>query len=276
MKSLDLQIIGRCQNVLSQHAAWLSLPGMGDTYDVAASVADVAELLGVMGKCCGRTYPPLDFPGSQGNEDSILEQLLPPPMMGAYVDVGAGEPKQCSNTWKFYNRGWRGLLIEPLPAFIQQLTRWRPGDCVFPVAASDYSGMMPFYVDGIVSSSLADWSISAPTRPQAVECMTMADILSVSDFQHIGDECSLCSIDVEGHERQVLSGIPWDTFRPKVFCVEYRKYETKCEGKDLSGEWEPILLTNGYRLHATTLLNKIYVLDTIPTEEASSITAQQS
>ena len=252
------QIVAHCRNVLSQHAAWMSvLPGL-DSHGLADQVRDAALLLDAIGDCCRRTYPNITCHGSQCEEDTILAELLPEPT-GVYVDLGAGEPMQCSNTWQFYKRGWRGLLVEPHPAFVYQLARWRPGDCVFPVAVSDRSGMVPFYVDGTVSSCQSDWSNSAPDRPQAVECMTATDILALPDFQGFRGDCSLCSIDVEGHERHVLTGIPWDVFTPKVFCVEYLKYATDDTRDDLSPEWEPILLEHGYTLHATTLLNKIYI-----------------
>ena len=66
-----------------------------------------------------RTYlecnvPTITRDGSQFDEDEILAGLLPEEF-GVYVDIGAFDPVECSNTWQFYKRGWRGLLVEPLP-----------------------------------------------------------------------------------------------------------------------------------------------------------------
>ena len=40
---------------------------------------------------------------------------------GTYVDVGAADPVDDSVTAAFYQRGWRGLNIEPVPSFAAAL-----------------------------------------------------------------------------------------------------------------------------------------------------------
>jgi len=259
MNSLDSGLIEYCRGILQQHANWVyGLPELG-SHKIAPKITQIAELLKAFTECYQRTYKPATAPGSQCQEDAILEELFPEPKVGTYVDIGAGEPSQCSNTWALYQRGWRGLLVEPLPEFVFQLIRWRPGDTIFPVAASNRTGIVPFFIDSSVSSTLVGWSENAPKKPLAAECMDIAEILDMPDFRRFRDTCDLCSIDVEGHEPQVLAGIPWDLFHPKVFCVEYRKYDSSSMGADLTDQWEPILLEHGYVLHATTVLNKIYV-----------------
>jgi len=270
---LDPNVIEHCRNVLVQYSNWIHGLPNGNNEETAEGIREVAGIMAAFRDCYNRTERIHECAGSQCGEDSILAELLPD-QRGIYIDIGAGEPVQCSNTWAFYERGWRGLLIEPLPEHILQLVRYRPGDAVFPVAASNRTGAVPFYSDGTVSSCLQGWSKTAPKSPMAVECMAIAEILDMPDFQCYRNECSLCSIDVEGHESAVLSNLPWDQFSPEVFCVEYRKYETDRLGDDISAEWEPILIENGYRLHATTALNKIYVLGaqgTVDTEEAEEI-----
>ena len=71
------------------------------------------KLLGQIDRLLGRSYPNVSRRGSQCEEDEILREFLPGG--GTYVDIGAGEPVQCSNTWAFYERGWRGLLVEEFP-----------------------------------------------------------------------------------------------------------------------------------------------------------------
>ena len=50
---------------------------------------------------------------SQYGEDKVLRVLLPE-KFGTYLDIGSGHPKRNSNTFWFYRRGWRGILVEPL------------------------------------------------------------------------------------------------------------------------------------------------------------------
>lgn len=202
-----------------------------------------------------RTYSRPEPYGSQAGEDAILAELLPE-SNGVYVDVGAGEPISCSNTFQLWNRGWRGLLIEPRKDAVWDLCSRRYGDYVYPAAASNIDGYGQLHLHGSVSSLQADWNIAE----QALTfCPTERLSSILAKFPSIRDACLLCSIDVEGHEREVLEGIDWVTFRPRVFCIEYIIYGVSPPNNENTERWEPLLLAQGYKLHQTTALNKIYV-----------------
>lgn len=47
------------------------------------------------------------------NEDNVLDWLTGYKKTGVYVDVGANHPDRMNNTKLFYERGWRGINIEP-------------------------------------------------------------------------------------------------------------------------------------------------------------------
>src|ERR1043166_5586415 len=47
---------------------------------------------------------------------------------GFYVDVGAFAPKQFSNTYSFYQRGWRGINIDATPGSSALFKKVRPRD----------------------------------------------------------------------------------------------------------------------------------------------------
>jgi FkbM family methyltransferase len=190
----------------------------------------------------------------QEGEVPIIRQFLPPGP-ACYVDVGAGHALSCSNTWAFYLEGWRGVLIEPLPTFWYDLLRLRPGDHVVPFAASNAKGIARLRAAEGCSSMRLDWSI-AEQAEILVETDTLAAILGL--YPDVRDNCQLCSIDVEGLEREVLEGIDWNSFHPAVFVVEYRKFESDRLGADLSSEWESILLGQGYERVGKTPLNYIY------------------
>ena len=54
---------------------------------------------------------------AQNNEDVLLWRALGHVRDGFYIDVGANDPVEHSVTKAFYDAGWRGISIEPLPAF---------------------------------------------------------------------------------------------------------------------------------------------------------------
>ena len=200
---------------------------------------------------------------SQGQcgEVEILRKYLPEGPI-TYIDIGAGDPDSCSNTWAFYQQGGSGLLIEPLPTFWYRLLRLRPRDRLLPIAASNTKGVARLRACGPCSSMRPDWSIHEHAN-LLVETDTIENILL--DYPTIRDNCQLCSIDVEGHEKQVLEGINWDTFHPGVIIVECMTFDESGPGTNLSAEWEPILIQNGYRRVAETAMNYIYT--NIPAEE---------
>jgi FkbM family methyltransferase len=208
----------------------------------------------------------------QENEREILDELQQAqllPGLGYYLDVGAGWPLEGSNTYFLYQRGWRGLLVEPLSDTWWSTLRYRPGDWLYPIAASNRTGNAVLRVCEHCSSLEPDWPIQE-TRSPLIEVAPLSFILN--EFPTIRDGCHLCSIDVEGHEKQVLEGIDFQTFRPLVFIVEALKFSPAL-GYDAGGapilpvreelwpQWEPILLEAGYRFYkkTTTGLNRFYL-----------------
>lgn len=61
---------------------------------------------------------------AQNGEDVILNRLFPPEYKGFYVDAGAAHPDVHSVTRHFYERGWRGINIEPLQNFYDLVGSW--------------------------------------------------------------------------------------------------------------------------------------------------------
>ena len=104
---------------------------------------------------------------------------------------------------------------------MSRLLRHRPGDAVLPVAFSNAAGHAVLHVSGSVSSFEAEWPIT-PQANHVVELLTTREGLAL--FPWIRDLCDLCSIDVEGFERQVLEGIDFSLFKPRVFIVEAIQY----------------------------------------------------
>lgn len=189
--------------------------------------------------------------GSQYEEDQLLELLLPE-KRGHYVDIGAAHPRHLSNTLKLYERGWRGLLIEPRAEAWFDLMASRAGDYVYPRAVSDVIGKAPLRIQGELSSLDAAWPIEH-TRIELVDTETLAFILD--KFPTIRDSCGLLSVDVEGYEGPVFAGTDFKAFRPKVIVVEAWSYD----GREMYPEWEPGLLESGYFFVTETRLNRFYV-----------------
>jgi hypothetical protein len=83
---------------------------------------------------------------SQNCEDVLLHRALRSISKGHYVDVGAGDPKINSVTKAFYDAGWTGINVEPLPFRFQRLVAERPRDVNLGIVVSDTNGTVPFFV----------------------------------------------------------------------------------------------------------------------------------
>src|SRR5690606_979893 len=97
---------------------------------------------------------------AQNFEDIILWRALKHVEIGFYIDVGAGDPQEYSVTKAFYERGWRGINIEPVPQWYEKLVQERPKDINLPFAAGDQEGEMVLYKLTNTELSTLDKSIA--------------------------------------------------------------------------------------------------------------------
>ena len=63
---------------------------------------------------------------AQNREDVILNGFFEGRDKGFYVDVGAGNPVDDSVTKLFYDKGWHGINIEPIPHIYKELEKQTP------------------------------------------------------------------------------------------------------------------------------------------------------
>jgi FkbM family methyltransferase len=176
-----------------------------------------------------------------------------------YVDVGANEPRALSITASLYDLGWRGLLIEADPELAHELGTFRPGDTVVEMAAAAGPGELTFHrVPGTGLGTLdAGEAAHARARGFDVDAVTViTDSLdAILDRLEPGD-IHFMSIDVEGAEAVVLSGLSLDRHRPWVLCIEAVHPGTD---ERSSASWEPGLLARGYSFCAFDGVNCWYV-----------------
>lgn len=191
---------------------------------------------------------------SQDMEDVILASILKGVRNGFYVDVGANSPDIYSVTKLFYENGWSGINIEPLPDVFNELCAKRERDINLNVGIGNAPGIMTLHIDNMCSTLsdavVADNHIENNPTLQ-VEVRTLADVLNEVKPEQI----HFVKIDVEGFEKQVLEGMDWN-YRPWAFCIESTKPNTVIPCYE---EWEYILLEHGYILKEEHGINRFYI-----------------
>jgi FkbM family methyltransferase len=140
---------------------------------------------------------------------------------GFFVDVGANDPFDGSQSWHLEQRGWNGILVEPQPELARELIRQRKAK-VFAVACSspkNFGQRLPFYVAGPMSS--LDRNKMAPGAK--AEAVIEVPIRTLDDLLVEGgapQPIDFLSVDVEGHETEVLCGFDASRWRPRLILVE--------------------------------------------------------
>jgi FkbM family methyltransferase len=199
---------------------------------------------------------------AQFYEDYILGYVFKDQKSGFYVDVGANDPDESSVTKYFYLAGWRGINIEPIPELVEKLNKARPEDTNKGVAISDRPGQLTFY-KGVKASGLSTLSpkIAAAHRAKGFEFTTIripVTTLNAVLDEHAKDrsEITFMNVDVEGFEKQVLSGIDFKRYHPRVIMAESTAPLTEVATHQV---WESILIGNGYIFAIDDGLNRYYV-----------------
>ena len=164
---------------------------------------------------------------SQNFEDVLLARCFEGVGRGFYVDVGAEDPDIGSVTRHFYELGWRGLNVEPVPDYHRRLQQRRPRDLNLAVAASDRDGLELelTVVPGTGLSSLAPQLGRTPentaggadgTHRIRVRTARLDTLLVWAQLPRI----DFLKVDVEGHERAVLEGLDLAVHRPRLIVIE--------------------------------------------------------
>jgi FkbM family methyltransferase len=172
-------------------------------------------------------HPEAKLSFSQEGEDLVLLRTLEmnSGRSGFYVDVGAHSPKWYSNTFLLYQQGWRGINIDATSGVARKFARVRPADTTLEVVVGNGDTKEFIDFEGHALSGLASKQMSerieqgvAVKSRRIVKTVPLSAILEshMSPAQKI----DLLTIDVEGHEEEVLKSNDWNRYRPRVIIVE--------------------------------------------------------
>jgi FkbM family methyltransferase len=154
---------------------------------------------------------------------------------GIFVEAGANDGETQSNTAYFArHRGWRGLLVEPIPELAARCRAARLESAVENCALVASDGQsVPMTYCGLMSVVDGGWSDPEAERAHVeigrqIQSLTTYHLdvpgrsLSALLDQHKITHVDLLSLDVEGFERQALEGLDLRRHPPRFILVEAR------------------------------------------------------
>jgi FkbM family methyltransferase len=204
---------------------------------------------------------------SQCGEDLIIDFIFGLLKINnpTYLDIGAHHPYYLSNTSLFYNRGCKGVSVEPDSDLFQVIKKERPNETSLNVGVSEqHGGNADFYIMNVptlntFSKSEAERYASFPDKK--IKKVVQIPLLNVNTIikDYFNEETpNFVSIDVEGMDLLIVKSFDFEKHRPEVICIEtliYTEDNTEEKQKDIID----YVLSKGYFLFADTYINSIFV-----------------
>jgi FkbM family methyltransferase len=199
---------------------------------------------------------------AQNFEDVLLWRVFEDVQPGFYLDVGAFDPVLDSVSRSFFEAGWRGAHVEPVPAFAAALRANRADEIVFECAAGAAPGQATLTVrPGTGRSSLRHDAAVGGSGAAALQEYELVEVRvrTVTDMlDEAGKSPLWLKVDCEGTEHQVLAGWDRSRYRPWVAVIEAVDPVTLEPNAHL---WEDDILTSGYRLVYDDRINRFYAAE---------------
>lgn len=164
---------------------------------------------------------------SQFGEDQILNKIFKGKQQGLCIEVGGFDGIQLSNSYFFEKLGWDCIVIEPIPELCEAIQKKRTSQ-ILNIAVGSYTGETKFYVtEGVTALSTLEFSRSHLERVKSaggnireihVKIDTLDNLLEAENVK--GKEIDFITIDVEGHELDVLQGFSIQKYEPRIILIE--------------------------------------------------------
>jgi FkbM family methyltransferase len=171
---------------------------------------------------------------SQLGEQSVLENILARiqskhTVNSVYLDIGAYHPHEGSNTFRFYQRGWRGMVVDPNPDKIRKFLRLRPDDIAIQKAVVPDSYAAATAVMRSSGPHDARESIDPEVNPNhKILEASLTYTTSVVPISKLLTQCraqlglpSILNLDIEGLEYAIIKSADLVEHPVPLLCIEH-------------------------------------------------------
>lgn len=208
---------------------------------------------------------------SQSGEDSIIKYIFSTLEKNikdcTYLDLGANHAVHLSNTYGFYAKGARGVLLEANPELAEELIIKRPEDIVINKCLAETSGeKLDFYImngDGLSTTDYQS-ALSFIKENPALEITKTVTVDSITINELIQEyfpekSPDIMNIDIEGMELSVLKMTDFEKFRPLIIICEMIEYKNGLTVGQKNQEIIDLMHRNDYEEFAFTGINSVFI-----------------
>jgi FkbM family methyltransferase len=204
---------------------------------------------------------------------------------GYFVEVGAYDGENYSNTSCLADVGWSGLYIEAVSEFAERCRARHKNNTnvnVIIAAASDREGSAELFLGDTLTTLSQDrpnvynrieWARGLHTGVS--ETVRTSTLDSLLEAHHVPARFDLLVIDVEGAEEKVLFGFDLLRWRPKVMVIELEDFHPDFADHDeivhSAARVREKVISAGYKEYYRDIINTIFV-----DKEAFSVIPQES
>lgn len=206
--------------------------------------------------------------GAEGNVDELVRaRFFPEDKSGVLVEVGAANPAYLSISALYRSLGWTVLAVEPNPEFCElhrarghEVLQYACGDhdedgvdfSVVDSHGTEYKGGTVSY-ESFSSLAIKDsyeklMDSDLTVRTIKVDLRRLDTLLR--EHAPAGEPIKILAVDVEGWELEVLNGLDFDKFPPRVLIIENLFAEAK---------YRDYMRAKGYALWRYIEPNDVYV-----------------
>jgi FkbM family methyltransferase len=185
----------------------------------------------------------------------------PPREERYFVEVGAHDGKEYSNTLAMEELGWSGICIEPNPIVLDDLKSNR--NCVIDESCvySENGVEVEFLASSAASSGINNDETVAMIkknfgknkkkgRKTTVVQKKTKTLTTILDYYDAPSVIDYLSVDVEGQEVHVINGIDFDKYKFRILSVEINNHDI-----------DELVQSKGYKFLTRKRVDRIYACE---------------
>ena len=208
---------------------------------------------------------------SQYGEDLVYLDLIRKnvfPQKGFYVDLGCNEPKNLSQTFTLYQRGWNGVCVDLDERVSNKFKKIRPNDMFMNVAILPGSDEREVEVNIGVSTLhsrlksaddlLIERGIYHDTTNEKTKKVSGLGVNKLLERYSPG-KIDLLSVDIEGSDEEIIQSIDYEKFEIRAIILEHHCFKNSDGSHLLETSLYRFLEARDYVLASMNLVNALMV-----------------